>query len=396
MIISTNSQGVFQKKNQSWHGVKVLQVLPSLDVGGVEIGTVQIAKALKTIGAEPHVVSAGGQFEETLKLLGVHAHRLPLASKNPLIIFKNANALLALIEREGIDLVHVRSRAPAWSVLRALKNHKTPWIATFHGTYNFKSALKKAYNSVMVRGRKVIAISGFIKSHIEQHYGHYVPASHIHVIHRGVDCEQFSPEAVSLEEAKLFKEKLGIPFDVPLITMPGRLTPWKGQKVFIEALGYLKEHSFHALIVGPTKNKTHYRGELEELIKTLGLSKQVHMLEGAASMPVLYKASDLVIHASIEPEGFGRTIIEAQASGKPVIASKLGAPSEIVEEGRTGFLVPPADAKALALAMSHYLTLTDVEKEVLSLNARVRAQTYFSEALMCDRTLKLYADILES
>jgi len=395
MIISSNSQGVFQKKNHRWHGVKVLQVLPALGVGGVEVGTVQIAKALKSVGSEPHVVSSGGQFEEILQSLGVRVHRLPLASKNPVTIFKNAKALLDLIEREKIDLVHVRSRGPAWSVLRALRNQKTPWIATFHGTYNFNSTLKKLYNSVMVRGRKVIAISDFIRNHIEKHYGSYVSASNIHVIHRGVDCERFSPDAVSTDAVEQFKKDLGISLHVPVITMPGRLTAWKGQKIFIEALSSLKQFHFQALIVGPSKNKSDYKQALHELINKLGLSKQVQVLEGVDSMPLLYKASDVVVHASVEPEGFGRTIIEAQACGRPVIASKLGAPCEIIEEGLTGFLIPPADPKMLACAIERYLTLPDKEKEMLSFNSRLRAQTYFSEALMCDRTLNLYADILE-
>ena len=395
MIISSNSQGVSQKKNLSLRGKKILQVLPALDIGGVEVGTVQIAKALMACGAEAHVVSAGGCLEKELTSMGAYVHRLPLASKNPFTLMCNAQSLRTLIEHEGIDLVHVRSRAPAWSVYWALKEHAVPWLTTFHGTYNFKSKLKKKYNSVMLRGRRVIAISHFIKHHIEQHYGSLIEPQNIHVIHRGVDCAQFSPETLTDDECITFRKTHGIPHDASLIVMPARLTLWKGQKIFIEALAGIKELNFYALIVGPSKNKTVYRQDLMNLIKQHQLEHRVQLIERVDPVRLLYGAADLVVHASIEPEGFGRTLIEAHSSGKVVIASNLGAPPEIVEEGVTGFLTPPGDPHALRDAIEAYFQMDEKVRLHMGLKARERAQTYFSQGLMCDKTLEVYAELLK-
>lgn len=395
MILSTNSQGVFKKKYLSLKGKRVLQVLPSLNVGGVEVGTVQMAKALLDVGAEPHVVSAGGKFERELESLGVSLHTLPLTSKNPIHLIANARRLRKIVRSEGIDLVHVRSRAPAWSVCWALKESSIPWLATFHGTYNFKSSAKKFYNSVMVRGCRVIAISDFIKEHILTHYGDYVRADRLRVIHRGVDLMRFSPEPVDKSDGDQLRESFGIPLDAPLVVMPGRLTPWKGQRVLIDALAALKKLECYGLIVGPSKGKTKYKESLQSLIDAHGLEGRVFLNEGVSNVPSLYRAADLIVHASLEPEAFGRTLIEAQASGKVVIASKEGAPLEIIEDKVTGFLVPPGDVFNLARIIEHYFHLPEGIKKKMAFDARARAQSHFSEALMCDKTLSVYEEILE-
>ncbi len=395
MILSTDSQGVFKKKYLSLKGKRVLQVLPSLNVGGVEVGTVQMAKALLDAGAKAHVASSGGVFDRELEALGVCLHTLPLASKNPMTLFKNARLLGKIVQEENIDLVHVRSRAPAWSVYWALKDTSTPWLSTFHGTYNFKSSAKKFYNSVMVRGCRVIAISDFIKEHILTHYSDYVKADQLRVIHRGVDLMRFSPEHADKSDGNQVRELFGIPLDAPLIVMPGRLTPWKGQRVLIEALASLKGRECYGLIVGPSKGKVKYKESLQLLIESHGLDRRVFLSEEASNVPALYSAADLIVHASLEPEAFGRTLIEAQASGKVVIASKEGAPLEIIEDTVTGFLTPPGDALNLACMIERYFNLPDPLKKKMALDARARAQSHFSEALMCDKTLSLYEEILE-
>lgn len=395
MILSTNSQGVFKKKYLSLRGRRVLQVLPSLNVGGVEVGTVQMAKALLDVGAEAHVVSAGGKFERELEALGARLHTLPLTSKSPIQLVANARRLRKIVQSEGIDLVHVRSRAPAWSVYWALKDKATPWLATFHGTYNFKSSAKKFYNSVMVRGCRVIAISNFIKDHILMHYSDYVRADQLRVIHRGVDLMRFSPEHMDKSDGDQLRESFGIPLDAPLIVMPGRLTPWKGQRVLIEALAALKKLECYGLIVGPSKGKMKYKESLQSLIHAHGLEGRIFLSEGVLNVPSLYGAADLIVHASLEPEAFGRTLIEAQASGKVVVASKEGAPIEIIEDTVTGFLVPPGDVPNLAHMIEHYFNLPESTQKRMEFAARARAQSYFSEALMCDKTLSVYEEILE-
>ena len=374
-------------------GATILQVLPSLgDGGGVERGTVEIAEAINYAGGRAIVASSGGQMVHDLTRIGADHFTLPMHSKNPWTMYKNISALKRLILKENIDLIHARSRAPAWSAFYASKDTGIPFITTFHGTYSRNNFLKSYYNSVMLKGRKVIAISNFIAGHMRQYYG--IPIDNIRVIQRGVDIAKFDPKAVSAERVVSLASDWRLPDDRSVIMLPGRLTRWKGQTVFIEAIAKLKRDDILALIVGSAQGRNEYRNELETLIKSRGLSKTVRIIDHCNDMPAAYKLTDLVVSASTAPEAFGRVIIEAQALGRPVIASDHGGARETIVIGETGWLVEPNNPNNLADAITRALSLNTTERATLAEKTTKHIGKNFSKALMCQRTLSVYDEVL--
>jgi glycosyltransferase involved in cell wall biosynthesis len=378
------------KKNHT--KLKILQVLPSLNTGGVERGTVELALYLKKKGHLPLVASAGGSLVATLEKHDIHHITLPLASKNPLRMLFNAFVLKRLIQKQKIDIIHARSRAPAWSALWASKLTGCPLVTTFHGTYNFKAALKWFYNSVMVRGDRVIAISPFIERHILKHYRSFVAPEKITVIDRGVNLEIFS--RATLTPARLDKMRMlcqVTPQDTVLL-MPARLTRWKGQETVLQALSLLP--SIVCVFVGPHQGRRAYQEELKALSHTLNLDKQVRFQNGLDDMPAAYGISQLCLHASTDPEGFGRVIIEAQAMGVPVIASRLGAPIDTIIDGVTGWLHDPGNAQDLAAKICHVLSLSDKESKKITDKAYERVTQLYSSENMCAKTVALYQNLV--
>lgn len=371
----------------------VLQVLPALgSSGGVERGTVEIAEAIVEAGGRAIVASAGGARVHELQRVHAEHVTLPLDSKNPLVMYNNIARLVKLIRAENIDLVHARSRAPAWSAFFAAKRTQTPFVTTFHGTYNAGNFLKRHYNAIMTRGEKVIAISAFIASHMRRIYG--VPASRIKIIPRGVDLYRFDPAVVSAERVISLATDWRLTDGMPVIMLPGRLSRWKGQYVFIEAVARLSRRDLRCLIVGGDQGRTEYRNELEALVERHDLGEVVRIVDHCDDMPAAYMLSDVVVSASTDPEAFGRVIVEAQALGRPVIATDHGGATETVIEDKTGWLVAPGDVDDLAKALGHVLSLDETARAGLSKAAIANVREHFSKQSMCEKTLDVYNEVL--
>ncbi len=370
----------------------ILQILPELNTGGVERGTVEMTEAIVKAEAVALVASAGGALVHDVQRFGGRHFELPLKTKNILRMRANARRLRRLIREQEVDLVHARSRAPAWSALWAARATGRPFVTTFHGTYNINAPLKRFYNSVMTRGDRVIAISDFIAQHIRDHY--QIDESVLRIVPRGVDMAIFDPERTTASRMVSLAEKWRLPDGVPVIMLPGRLTGWKGQTVLIEALAKLGRQDVRCLLLGSDQGRVRYRQKLDALIQKHNLGAVVHILEDCKDMPAAYMLADIVVSASTDPEGFGRVMAEGQAMGKPVIASDHGGAKEILLPD-TGWLVPPGDPAALAEALDTALRLTIPARETLAKKAIANVKNRFTKDLMCERTLDVYEDLLK-
>jgi glycosyltransferase involved in cell wall biosynthesis len=364
----------------------VLQVLPALVSGGVERGTLEIADAVIRAGGRALVASAGGPLVAPLEALGARHVTLPLGTKNPLGILRNAGRLAAVIRAEGVGIIHARSRAPAWSALLAARRTAAHFVTTYHGTYNENFPGKRWYNSVMARGERVIAISNFIAGHIREH--HQTEPGRIRVIPRGVDTALFDPALVTPARLEALRAAWALPAGRPVIMLPGRLTRWKGQGVLVDAMAQVPDAV--AVLVG---GGAAYRRELEASIATLGLQDRVRLVGHADDMPAALLLADIVVHASTDPEAFGRTVIEAQAMARPVIAADLGAPRETVQQGITGWRVTPGDPAALAALLRHVLDLPAAARAEIGARARAHVLQAYTTAAMQAATLDLYRDL---
>lgn len=369
----------------------ILQVLPALRSGGVERGTLEIAEAQIAAGFRAIVASAGGEMVPALEALGAKHITLPLTAKTPWAIWRNAAALAALARAEGVALVHARSRAPAWSTLIAARRLGLPFVTTYHGAYNEGFPGKRLYNSVMARGDRVIAISHFIADLIRARHG--VAESRLRVIPRGVDPRRFNPALVSPARLAALRAAWGVAEGQPIIMLPARVTRWKGQMVLVEAMARLPGDAL-ALLVGDATERQAFQAELQARIAGLGLQDRVRLVGHATDMPAALMLADVVVHASTDAEAFGRTVIEAQAMARPVIASDLGAPRETVAEGITGWRTPPGDAAALAAALSRALAMTDSERAALGARARAAVLSGYTTAAMQAATMATYRELL--
>ncbi len=371
----------------------VLQVLPALVTGGVERGTIEVAHALAEVGWTSVVASSGGPMVRELTRVGVEHIELPLESKKPWVMRRNIRLLEDIIVDRKIDIVHARSRAPAWSAWAAANNTGARFITTFHGTYNLGGfGFKQIYNSVMTRGEKVIAISDFIAEHVCRIYG--VPPEKIRVIHRGVDLKKFNPVRVSPERIIQLAHKWRLPDGYQVIMLPGRLTRWKGQEVLIRALAELGRHDIRCLLVGSEQGRTAYLNELKELARKLEVADVVHMVGECSDMAAAYMLADVVVSPSTDPEAFGRVVVEAQAMGRPVISSAHGAPCETILPGRTGWLATPGDPSALAEALHRFFSMSAEERGDMAALAQEFVRVNFSKESMCNRTLDVYREVL--
>ncbi len=384
----------------------VLQVLPSLDVGGggVERSAIDVAEALVLAGKKVVVASEGGRQAGELERCGAKHIELPLSSKNPLVIRQNINRLRDVIAREGIQLVHARSRAPAWSAHAAAAASGVPFMTTFHGTYNFGTGffgnLKKKYNAIMTRGDAVIANSQFIADHIAANYD--VPAARVHVIPRGIDTARFDAEGFNANRMIELASRWRVPDGNAIVMLPGRLTRWKGQLLFVEALARLKsrmgpdDFRVTGLLVGSDQGREAYRRELEECIYENGLGGDIRIVGHCADMPAAYMMSNVVVSASTDPEAFGRVVAEAQAMGRPVVVADHGGASEQVIEGVTGWRFTPGDPQAMADALEIALAIGDNARAVLAERAAEHVRANFAKSGMCAATLRVYADLFET
>jgi glycosyltransferase involved in cell wall biosynthesis len=368
----------------------VLQVLPALVAGGVERGTVDIAAALAAAGWRSLVASAGGPMTRELERAGATHFTLPLASKNPFVVRANIARLAALIRAHDIDIVHARSRAPAWSARAAARHTGTHFLTTFHNAYGGKSWLKRRYNAVMAGGELVIANSNFVAEHAAAAYG--VTRERMRVIHRGVDVARFDPEKVSAERMARLAQDWRLPDGAPVVMLPGRLSRWKGHFVLIEAMQRLNRPQIHALIFGA--GAAGYRAKLDGAIARAGSAVTFRVLDECRDMPAAYMLADVVVSASTEPEGFGRVIVEAQAMGRPVVATAHGGAIETVLPGQTGWLVPPSDPAALGNAIAAALALDADARSAFAARAIAHVRANFTTAVMAARTIAVYQELL--
>lgn len=366
--------------------MNILQVVPALSAGGVERTALEIAGALTEAGHHAHVASAGGRLESELQAAGGIFHCAPLETKNPIKMRRNTKTLIKIILAHNIDIVHARSRAPAWSAHAAAKACGVPYVTTYHGIYNANSGLKRCYNSIMARGEIVIANSQFTADHIMSEHG--LNADKIRVIPRGVDMKRFDPAVILTADAKKLRQAWGVTPDQTCLLLPGRLTAWKGQGVAIKALGELPD-TFALVLLGDAQGRDAYVGEMLALAKSLGIHARVHIPGHSADMPTAFAAADIVLSASTDPEAFGRIAAEAQAMSKWVIASDHGGATETVIAGVTGARTPPGDASALAAAIT-----AGPAQRYKPAAGRAHIQANFSDRQMMDKTLAAYKEVL--
>ena len=379
--------------------LKVLQVIPKLGYGGAETGCYDIAHYLPENDCGSFIVTSGGELLKFIDKKKVKIIKLPVHSKNPLIIFINFLALVAIILVKNISIVHARSRAPAWSCLLAAKITGRKFVTTFHGTYNFNNKIKKFYNSVMVRSDLIIAGSNFIFSHIKDNYTKYLNAKKkLLVIFRGINVDYFDPTTkLDSDEKKLLK-KWQIEKDKKIILLPGRLTGWKGQEVFIEAINLvnieLGYEAFYAVILGSDQGRDLYKKKLIRITEQHRLNNQVKFIDHCNDMALAYKVSDIVISASIEPEAFGRVAVEAQSMEKPIIASDIGGSNETIIDEKTGFLFESNNAKSLSKKILKVLSMDETRLQSIGKEGRKNIIQKFNVEQMCFSTYSEYKRIL--
>lgn len=370
----------------------VLQVIPQLDAGGAERTTIEVAEAIVAAGGRALVASEGGRLEAELAAVGGELVRLPVASKNPLTLWQNTHRMIRVVMREGVDIIHARSRAPAWSAKWAADRSQAHFVTTYHGTYNARSSLKRRYNSVMAKGERVIANSCFIRDHIIAEHG--LDAADITVIPRGVDLERFDPVAVEPErvDALASEWSIDVSTDRPIALFPARLTGWKGQREALRAMGQLKAEGAALpllLLAGDAQGRDAYVEELQSLIGEHGLQDRVKIVGHCSDMPAALAMSDLVLTPSIEPEAFGRTAAEAGAMGVPVIAADHGGAREVIEAGVTGWRARPGDVSDLAGAIKTAMGMPDEARKAMSSAAQERVRANFSSTSLQAATLRV-------
>ena len=369
----------------------LLQVLPHLNSGGLVSGAIEIANFVKAKGGKSILVSSGGFREnEVLKNNCISIH-LPLDTKNPLTIYKNKKRLINIIEKYRVNIVHARSRAPAWSAYLATKKLNVSFITTFHGTYGLENFLKRKYNEIMLKGKYVIAISKFIKEHIRSEYK---KTKNVYVVPRGINESFFSPENVTTARIIATAKKIKTDEFKKTILMPGRLTSWKGHEIAIRSISLLNDNNIKLIVLGDSQNRIRYKKKLKKLVAKLGLNNNVLFLEQTRDLPAFMMLADLVISCSTKPEAFGRTILEAQAMGRPVLAFNHGGSVELIKENKNGILSKPLDIKEFADNIRKCLSMTLNERQKLSSESVRNVRKKYLTTLMCEKTLNLYKDLL--
>lgn len=371
----------------------VLQVLPELEQGGVEVGTTEIASELQKRGYENYVASQGGRMEYTLDRIGVTHFTLPLKTKNIFKMYLNSFRLSSIIRKYGVTIVHARSRAPAWSAYWAAKRCGVHFVTTFHGTYGLGPwGIKKIYNKVMTFGERVIAVSGHIRDHILKNYK--TDENKIRLIHRCVNTDNFNIELTTAERMIKYLEEHNIPEDKPIVTLIGRLTNWKGQKLLINALNLIKDEDFFCVLIGDDQGRTKYSEQLHKMIEKYGMTDRFVFIRNEKDIPAAMMVSDVVLSTSIEPEAFGRISIEGQAMGRVVVCSNIGGSKETVIDGVTGRLFENNNPEALAEAIRWSLHLSTTEREKIGAAGVKNVKEHFTKQIMCDKTIEVYKEVL--
>lgn len=381
------------QQNQLPPNPVVMQIIPVLGPGGAEQGCIDVGAELVRVGSQAIVVSNGGRRVHELKRHGVKHIDLPVHSKNPFIIHKNIKRLRELIIQNNVDIVHVRSRAPAWSAYFAVKGTNAKFITTCHAPYNISGKLKNTYNSVMTKGERVIAISNHVANYMANNYK--MDVNRIRLIHRGVDLSKFHPSHIKPAQLINLSKKWRIPEHAQIVMLPGRLTRWKGHHVLIDAMAKLNRKDVFCVLIGSDQGRSAYTEELKQAIDDKKLGGQIRIVDHCDDMPAAYMCSTVIVSASIEPEGFGRIPIEAQAMGRPIIATDHGGAQETVIHNQTGWLVPPEDSESLAKVLELALDMTNEQKNIMAQNAIAHIAHNFSKEKMMDETLNVYAELLQ-
>ena len=379
--------------------IKVLQVIPRLGYGGAETGCYDIAHYLPENNCKSFIVTSGGELLKFIDKKKVKLIRLPVHSKNPLLMVINSMILIGIIVFYNISIVHARSRAPAWSCLLATKITGRKFVTTFHGTYNFKGKLKKFYNSVMVRSNLIIAGSNFIFSHIKENYSELIDVKKkFLVIFRGINIDYFDPTTILESDEKKLLKNWSIEKDKKIILMPGRLTSWKGQELFLEAINYvnieLGYEAFYVVILGNDQGRNLYKKKLIRLSEQFRMTKQIRFIDHCKDMALAYKISDIIVSASIEPEAFGRVAVEAQSMEKLIIASNIGGSNETIVDGKSGLLFESGNAKSLSKKIIQGLNMEETSLKTMGIEGRKNIMKKFNVEKMCFSTYSEYKRLL--
>ena len=381
--------------------INVLQVIPKLGYGGAETGCYDLGHYLAEKDCGSYIATSGGELLKFVKKKKVKIFRLPVHSKNPVLIIFNTLMLSLLIIFFKINIIHARSRAPAWACYFACLLTNRVFVTTFHGTYNFKSKFKKFYNSIMLRARLTIAGSNFIFNHINENYSEYLNnKKKLRVIFRGINIDYYNQKNISILKQEQLKKEWGLSSNNFIIIMPGRLTYWKGQEKFIESLNILIEDhgftNFQAIILGSDQGRKVYTKKLMNLIQRYSLNKKIKFVNHCKEMPLAYSLADAVVSASIEPEAFGRVAVEAQAMGKPIIASDIGGSKETILNKKSGFLYKHDDPRELAKSLNNVIQLNQDELKTMGNEGRKNITKRFDVETMCRSNLNEYKKLLKN
>ncbi len=379
--------------------IKVLQVIPKLGFGGAETGCYDIAHYLPENNCKSFIVTSGGELTKFINKEKVKLIRLPVHSKNPILIFFNSIFLIGIILFFDISIVHARSRAPAWSCLFATKLTGRKFVTTFHGTYNFSGKIKKLYNSIMVRSDLIIAGSNFIFSHIKENYSEFLGLKKkFLVIFRGINVDYFDQSTKLDSDEKKILKKWEIDKEKKIILVPGRLTNWKGQLLLIEAINLVKielgYEAFNVVILGSEQGRDLYKKKLIRLTEQYRLTNQIKFIDHCDDMALAYKVSDIVISPSIEPEAFGRVSVEAQSMEKLIIASNIGGSNETIINEKTGFLFEAGNANDLSKKIIRAITMDEMSLQLMGKEGRKNVIKKFNVEKMCFSTYSEYKRLL--
>jgi len=382
--------------------IKVLQVIPKLGYGGAEIGCYDFAHYLTENDCSSYIVTSGGDLLRYVNKKKVKVIRLPVHSKNPILMLLNSFILILIILFLNISIVHARSRAPAWSCLLATKITRRKFVTTFHGTYNFNGGLKKFYNSVMLRSDLIIAGTNFIFSHINKNYLKYLKnlKKKFLVIFRGINTNYYDPNKTKPADEEKLLSNWGLQKNKKLILLPGRLASWKGQEMFIEAINLINKEldpeSFNVVILGSDQGRKIYKQKLLRLVEQYRLTNKVKFIDNCKNMPLAYKISDLVVSSSIEPEAFGRIAVEAQSMCKPIIASNIGGSIETIINDKTGFLFEAGKPESLSKKIIEVLQLDETTLKSLGNEGRKNVINKFNVEKMCFSTYSEYKKLINA
>jgi glycosyltransferase involved in cell wall biosynthesis len=381
--------------------MRILQVIPKLGYGGAETGCYDLAHYLYEKDCKSFIATSGGKLLRFVKKNKVKIFRLPVHSKNPIVMLLNVFFLSFIILIYNIDLVHARSRAPAWSCLCACFITRRKFVTTFHGTYNFSNRLKKFYNSVMIRSRLIIAGSNFIFDHINENYKEFLKERNkLMVIFRGINLGYFEKRSVSENKKNKLIKEWGIDIEKKTILLPGRLTQWKGQEFFIEALNILIEDynksNFQAIILGSNQGRNVYSKKLFSLAERYQLNKKIKFINHCREMPTAYSLSDIVVSSSIEPEAFGRVAVESQSMEKPIVASNIGGSKETIVNEKSGFLYKSGDPRELAKVLNNVMELDKEALYSIGKEGRKNVIKKFDVEQMCQTTFTEYKKLFKS